>query len=151
MLDPREVRVGNWVLKVTGKDARDKAYLEYRPVAIDEYYFTWAKYCFPIRLTPDILRLCAFELHAGCWRLPVVQQNGEGSPLLEWSPAGGWYLYGHKMDVQLLYVHQLQNLFYALSGQELRAALLPYQNIYLIQPVRFHGALRVVEEKKQLL
>jgi hypothetical protein len=60
MIDPKEVRIGNWVIKVTGRDAHNNAYFEYRAVAIDEYFFTWAKICFPIHLTTEILNTCSF-------------------------------------------------------------------------------------------
>ena len=30
MIDPREVRVGNWVMKITGTDRNTQSFFEYR-------------------------------------------------------------------------------------------------------------------------
>jgi hypothetical protein len=55
MIDPKEIRVGNWVIKITGTDINTQSFFEYKTIAPDEYYYTFAKSCFPIKITPSIL------------------------------------------------------------------------------------------------
>jgi hypothetical protein len=142
MIDPKEVRIGNWVIKVTGTDAQNAVYLEYRAVALEEYFITWAKVCFPIRLTPDILNICAFTQEQNAWKLPINAPAQQAHTLfLHWRAEKDWYLNGLKLPFAPVYVHQLQNLYYALTGKELVVNLLPYQNTDLIQPIRFNRAL----------
>ena len=34
MLDPKDVRIGNWVIKITGTDRNTKSFFEYQPIAL---------------------------------------------------------------------------------------------------------------------
>jgi hypothetical protein len=143
MLDPKDVRVGNWVIKVTGRDANGKAFFEYLPIAIDEYFFTWARYCFPIPLTPVLLEICGFRREAGDWYKNVKLQGQEEQPLLVCRQNGAWHVQAFKLPFQPRYLHQLQNLFYALTGQELTVELTPYLNSDIILPVHhFYDPLK---------
>jgi hypothetical protein len=152
MIDPREVRIGNWVIKVTGRDAHNAAYLEYRAVAIDEYFYTWAKFCFPIKLTPDIINICGFFRETHAWKLPLNSPAQQAHGLfLYWRAEKDWYLNGLRLPFAPAYVHQLQNLYYALTGKELVVNLLPYQNTDLIQPIRFNRALIKSKPSENLL
>ncbi|MEI6950883.1 hypothetical protein V9K67_27135, partial [Paraflavisolibacter sp. H34] len=136
MLDPKDVRVGNWVIKVTGRDANGKAFFEYMPIAIDEYYFTWANYCFPINLTPPLLEICGFRPGSGGWYKNLQGNDREEPQVLRYNQDGGWFLNDCKLPLQPVYVHQLQNLYYALTGQELVIELSPYRNMDILLPVR---------------
>jgi hypothetical protein len=143
MLDPKDVRVGNWVIKVTGRDANDKAFFEYLPIAIDEYYFTWARYCFPIPLTPALLEICGFRWEAGDWCKHVSLPDGKEQQLLVCRQNGGWHIQSFPIPFPPRYLHQLQNLYYALTGQELVIELTPYQNSGILLPVHhFYDPLK---------
>jgi hypothetical protein len=37
MLDPREIRAGNWVVKITGTDTNTKPFFKYKAVAAVHY------------------------------------------------------------------------------------------------------------------
>lgn len=139
MLEPKDVRVGNWVLKLTGRDLNSKSFFEYKAIALDEYYFTFAKMCFPIKLSPAVLGKCGFKHEFGDWykNLDVEDLEG-GSPFLRFKQETGcWYLKDMKIPAQPLYLHQLQNLYYALSGQELNIQLGNFENIDIIGPIGF--------------
>ena len=152
MLDPREVRIGNWVIKVTGKDSLDHSYLEYKSVVIDEHYYSWSKYCFPIKLTTAILSISNFNYKSDNWTYTLSPENLQGEGLyLKWNLAKGWYLNFFKIPYTILYLHQLQNLVYAITGKELDVVMSNYVNTELIQPIRFHKGLIKESRKSELL
>jgi len=133
MIKANELRIGNKVYG--GNPARCKATIktiiqqgveaEYQLIspgaATDNPGIGFAKFeeIYPIPLTPEILEKCGFEisycgrcLSRGCLGLSA---EGEGYATLfhsrdEWEPSGG---------APILYLHQLQNLFFALTGEEL--------------------------------
>ena len=67
MIDPKEVRVGNWVIKITGTDVNTQSFFEYKAIALDEYYYSFAKVCFPIKITTAILGTSGFKQKFGDW------------------------------------------------------------------------------------
>lgn len=67
MIDPREVRPGNWVIKITGIDNNTKPFYEYKAVLVDEYFYSFIKFCFPILLTSAVLGSSGFQHHFGDW------------------------------------------------------------------------------------
>ena len=139
MLDSTDVRAGNWVLKITGTDANTQAYFQYKAIAPDEYYHTFAKACFPIKITPSILGECGFMHEFGDWYRNIAAEGIEdGLPFLRYKHADKlWYLQDIKLWAQPLYVHQLQNLFYALTGEELPVNLQHYKNLEIVGPINF--------------
>jgi hypothetical protein len=139
MLDPRDVRVGNWVIKITGTDRNTKSFFEYKPIALDEYYYTFAKVCFPIKLSPAILDNCGFKQQFGVWYInPGFKDDKDLLPFLRYEHENKcWYLGDMKIPAQPIYLHQLQNLFYALSKQELNIQLGHFENIAVAEPVDF--------------
>jgi hypothetical protein len=139
MLDPREVRAGNWVLRITGTDTKTNSFFEYKAIAHDEYYFTFAKSCFAIKLTSAILKNCGFKQKPGYWQMNTHPQEQQGGfPLLWFRTLDySWYLENTRLLAQPQYVHQLQNLYYALSNKELDIRLGQYENISIIGPVNF--------------
>ena len=114
-----ELMVGNWV--------RCKIYNGNKDAILP---FTWqeAKYIHlfePIPLTPEILEKCGFEnkkqnglfeLIIGRVRLNLIFVNSEDSVYFITSAASsfGMVHFPHQR-----HLHQLQNLFYALTGEEL--------------------------------
>jgi hypothetical protein len=142
MVDPKDIRPGNMVLRVTGKDVNGKSFFEYTPVAIDEYYFTWAKYCFPIKLTPDLLSKCGFVFNKNVWYInPPNFTSKDNTPFLSWNPGDGWFLKEFRLLYQPVYLHKLQNLYYNLTGNELEIDPMLFQNIDIIGPINFAGKL----------
>src|SRR5215213_1999041 len=121
MIDPKEVRVGNWVVKITGTDINTQSFFEYKAIALDEYYYTFAKVCFPIKITTTILGTCGFKHEFGDWYINRPADGIEdGLPFLRYNHIDScWYLEKIKLWSQPKYVHQLQNLYCALSGEEL--------------------------------
>ena len=69
MINPREIRSGNWVLKITSRDINAQSFFEYKAIAFDEYYYTFAKACFPIKITPAILQNSGFEHRSSDWHI----------------------------------------------------------------------------------
>jgi hypothetical protein len=142
MVDPKDIRPGNMVLRVTGKDVNGKSFFEYTPVAINEYYFTWAKYCFPIKLTPDLLSKCGFVFNKNVWYInPPNFTSKDNIPFLSWNPGDGWFLKEFRLLYQPVYLHKLQNLYYNLTGNELVIDPMLFQNIDIIGPINFAGKL----------
>jgi hypothetical protein len=139
MIDPREIRAGNWVIKITGTDSNTQSFFEYKAIALDEYYYTFAKVCFPIKITPAILGKCGFKHEFGDWYINRAAEGiDEGLPFLRYRRNdNGWYLDKIKLLSQPLYLHQLQNLFYALSNEELNVQLGRFENITMTGPVDF--------------
>lgn len=139
MLDPKEVRAGNWVLKITGTDINTQSFFEYKAIAPDEYYYTFAKACFPIKISPAILGKCGFKHEFGDWYINIASEGvEEGLPFLRFKHTDKcWYLKDVKICSQPQYLHQLQNLFYALSNIELNIQLGNYENISMIGPIDF--------------
>ena len=139
MIDPREVRAGNWVLKITGTDKNTQSFFEYRAIAPDGYYYTFANVCFPIKITTSILAKSGFKHEFGDWYINRPTQGiDDGLPFLRYRHADQcWYLEKIKLWSQPLYVHQLQNLFYALSNEELDIQLGEFKNIVLAGPIDF--------------
>jgi hypothetical protein len=129
MIDPKEVRVGNWVIKLTGTDINTQSFFEYRAIALDEYYYTFAKVCFPIKITPSILGKSGFKHEFGDWYINKPAEGiDEGLPFLRYNHTDScWYLEKIK----------LQNLFYALTNEELDIQLGRFENMALMGPIDF--------------
>lgn len=75
----------------------------------------------PIPLSPDLLERCGFveiedEEDSSGWNRPGMANSGN---FIIWNFDGTLALDGYS-DAPLNYVHQLQNLFYALTGHELQ-------------------------------
>ena len=134
MLDPKELRVGNWVLKVSGVDRNSKSFFEYKPIAVDEYLFSFSKVCFPIPITGDVLGKSGFKHDFGDWYRNIEAEGiDEGLPFLRYKHKEKcWYLKDVQIPVQPLYLHQLQNLVYALSKQELTVQLDHFENLPIV-------------------
>ena len=139
MLDAKDVRIGNWVIKITGTDRNTKSFFEYQPIALGENAFSFASVCFPIKLNAAMLGSCGFRNESGEWYKNLeVEGLEDGLPLLRYKTENGsWYLKGHLLDLQPEYVHQLQNLYYALTGKELETELGFFQNIDIFGPIAY--------------
>lgn len=139
MIDPKEIRAGNWVLKITGTDANARPFFEYRAIATNEYYYTFAEVCFPITISPSVLGKCGFKHEFGDWYMNKAAEGiDDGLPFLQYkNTEKSWYLEKIKLRAQPFYLHQLQNLFYALSNMELRIQLGQFENRDASGPINF--------------
>lgn len=123
MIKPNELRIGNaleyfvedslseseWILNIV--DADDIA------LACKDKYFN--KYYRPIPLTPEILEKCGF-VGKKQWfykeRFLLGFISTDDNLQAEWKfggTDGGWNL------INIKHLHQLQNLYFALTGEEL--------------------------------
>ena len=151
MIDPREIRAGNWVIKITGTDSNTQSFFEYKAIALDEYYYTFAKVCLPIKVTPAILGKCGFKHEFGDWYINRAAEGIEdGLPFLRYRGIdNGWYLGRIKLLSQPLYLHQLQNLFYALSNEELNIDLGCFENSAMTGIVDFF--VKPIEKQTRIM
>ena len=98
-----ELRIGNWVLSPTEGEIQIENGWQ-----IDE-----GEDVEPIPLTEDWLERFGFEYSdlngdSGLWKIPPFQIYGKYNQ----------FIYDYELDVN--YVHQLQNLYFALTGEELK-------------------------------
>lgn len=123
MIDAKELRIGNWVQ--IAQMWQGAGYDIYRQCDIDTINRISRDannrnpFYDPIPLTPEILEKCGFEINS-FGRL-VISIN----PLFQIGESleqpGSTMLYCHNRCVSnnIRYLHQLQNLFFALAGKEL--------------------------------
>ena len=101
-MEENELRIGNWVLSPTQGEIQIENGWQ-----IDE-----GEEVKPIPLTEEWLERFGFEYSdlngdSGLWKIPPFQIYGKYNQ----------FLYDYRLDVN--YVHQLQNLYFALTGEEL--------------------------------
>lgn len=111
MVQANELRLGNYVIdtvtntcgKIKGISSLDNDIYEGIP------------------LTPEILEKCGFEYK----HLPPKEHYfSNGMVVIDtYKTKDAFYYNGHFCDVSLDYVHQLQNLYFALTGKELEISL----------------------------
>lgn len=126
MIKANEVRIGNWVEDIA---PYDKQYLQIRWENIGKISENGYKYR-PIPLTPEILEACGFvnkpnETFNLSYELTI---DGFASTFRTWQYRGEWYIEPMGYDtgnISIEYLHQLQNLYFALTGQELEVKELP--------------------------
>jgi hypothetical protein len=71
----------------------------------------------PIPLTPEILEKCGFiEIGKKCWAISIFEVFQSGKDDNEFFIDVKWLHY-------FKYLHQLQNIFFALTGEELKIEL----------------------------
>src|SRR5678816_3434260 len=70
-----------------------QSFFEYKAIAFDEYYYTFAKVCFPIRITPSILGKSGFKHEFGDWYINKPAEGiAEGLPFLRYNHSDScWY------------------------------------------------------------
>jgi len=114
-MDAKELMIGNWVFGGPGtekkqfKVTRDFLY-ELIGTGNDDYYD-------PIPITPEILKRAGFEKDGDDYAF-----DGDGLRITDEN--GHYYCNGgYPYDVELEFVHQLQNLYFALTGDELEINL----------------------------
>lgn len=123
MIEVHELRVGNWVKN----DCDDK----YMQVEVDDFKTIQADpdWLLPIPISPEILEKCGFEkVSSSFYEIDLGNNIGQ----LQVNPYNGIVFIGHhRLDgfginpntSNSFPLHQLQNLFYALTGEELNVTL----------------------------
>jgi hypothetical protein len=124
-MNAQELRIGNWVRLGKSNRWSDKYSGEYVQVTADcfgtsECGAIWIDDYSPTPLTPEILEMAGFERNEspmGTWsggdHMIHEHDNGEFTfmPFCAYCP------------IRIEYVHQLQNLIFALTGTELNIKL----------------------------
>ena len=127
MIDTKEIRAGNWVMKGGRSGTTHETECVYKLVEEDEYSFTFANQYFPIPLSADMLGRSSFRLAFGNWYKNLDAEGiDKGLPFLRYhQKTKQWYLFERLLPFQPVFLHQLQNLYYALTNKELQVKLLP--------------------------
>lgn len=112
-MEARELRIGNIV---------EKNGVEY---VADHVTIAMAHNYHPIPLTPEILEKCAIVVLGSKWLLTEDKDSH-----YIWRNDNGKIFYviddfGHdgRSEVEIKYLHQLQNLYFALTGEDLKIEL----------------------------
>jgi hypothetical protein len=113
MIQANELRIGNWV-RIRESDTK---------VQVEAYMLNVSELsnCQPIPLTPEILEKCGFE------RLTHKTEGGYKSSIYSYRGKYSFTVFfdDGKLSVSFWqgnekqYLHQLQNLYFALTGEEL--------------------------------
>lgn len=117
MVKSNELRIGNRVHISNYKDCiitginKTKIFLNNNPTQLPIEDIA------PIPITVEVLEKFGFEIetlhgNGGCYN--VARNNP-----LTFNSIHGWWVYGTQMDFQIKHLHQLQNLYFALTGTEL--------------------------------
>lgn len=128
MIQETEIRIGNWFTHNENWSYR-------RDADIGSFNFQWENrdwYALgectisldniePIALTPELLLQCGFEnkkISPDYWELP------DEKCIESWATNFSYYLPYYTLDtytgsIKIKYLHQLQNLYYSLTGKEL--------------------------------
>lgn len=111
MIQPNELRIGNWV-----KDKRDNK--QYQFVRINPEFWD-ATFFEPIPLTPEVLEKCGLKdvWIKNSWMIVEDVSDGE---TFGWAMKVRNASYTREIEFAYFkYLHQLQNLYFALTGEEL--------------------------------
>ena len=123
MIKATELRIGNWVEVENYKNIQlENVHPEGTTHGDDQYLISMLK---PIPLTEEILLKCGFEV---CYRSEFTLRLDHK---LNYKFGAGWNLVNGHFSVRYIgqnfthikYLHQLQNLFYALTDKELQVEL----------------------------
>lgn len=123
MITANELRIGNIVdifepMKYGGKALVRRGYALTSGHDIDLY----SKLADPIPLTEDILLKCGAKLEGSEWQI----EYADTAFIFEGSLGRGFYYTGGegcKLSVLFYNLHELQNIFFALTGEELNIEL----------------------------
>lgn len=117
---PDELRIGNWVqrigfpLKVTGIKGSD-IWVDGNGVELEYYFYDGIN---PIPLTEEWLVNFGF-VNKKYFNVNIYQYKSFAIELNDFSNKFLLYPYNYEID-EIQHVHQLQNLYHALTGEELQ-------------------------------
>jgi len=110
MIKANELRIGNYIYSFDNISIVTSKTIE----AIESEYMSGSPYE-PIPLTEEWLLKFGFDKAAVCWR---IIYNELGNVITINQVKGKFYL--NYLDREIKYVHQLQNLHFALNNEELK-------------------------------
>lgn len=126
MIDAKQLRIGNWIYDNNGTP--DQVSADW--FAAYNMNFETATENTGILLTPEILQKCGFESDNIGWRLKISEFMflwwGELEHIVRLCSSDNIYSYPiHLKDpvCHFQFLHQLQNLYFALTGTELQIKL----------------------------
>lgn len=128
MIQPNELRIGNWVNagRVTAISEADNE------VILFDGYTSWRSsvmqpdWLQPIPLTPEILEKCGFSKTVTSREGQYLQYGlriASFDFMFEFYADGEPQFYLDMVGIDILYLHQLQNLAFSISNQELTITL----------------------------
>jgi len=107
-----ELRIGNWVILQQDDNGIQRYNHDVDAIDIAVAVDNPERFS-PIPLSPELLEAMGFEERQESWEHPNISL---GKPNLNLCTAYGEYTVSFKKNT---YLHQLQNLFYSLTGEEL--------------------------------
>lgn len=122
-----ELRIGNWVDYektthiITAIDSGNYGRSRWiKQSASEPDYEHTFKEIEPISLTPEILEKAGFHKHNNAWVMPDFNENNYTKDYFTiWDYDGTYNLNTTQFPIELKSLHQLQNLYFALTGEEL--------------------------------
>lgn len=127
MINANDLRIGNWV-KLLQTDifiqiGLSNFYEMYDHEQNDDY--TYCEHLIPIPLSPEILEKCGFKKKEN-----ISYSSGMPTPFMvfriddfTFNTHQELWWYNGVLKNQPKYIHQLQNLYFSLTGQELKVTL----------------------------
>lgn len=120
MIQAHELRIGNYVLLPDRKDpVIVDQILRYEITVLETGRFFNLKHVEPIALTTEWLTKFGFDLIESRKTKNTYKSKDCAFPVYFFSD-GVFSMLNPKWDVVLTYVHQLQNLYFALTGEDLK-------------------------------
>jgi len=121
-MNANELRINNWVSRTDGVQIQlSNIGRKGTNIGPDEFpvYIEWHMFE-PIPLTPEILEKCGFEKRGkngyyGNGKGNLLYIDISNNSLLQAGAYDSWAI----LTTKLQHLHQLQNLYYALTGEEL--------------------------------
>ena len=124
ILQSKELRIGNYV----NSNVNGISKIEQAGSSLNKDYIGsvslhghhWTNSCFPIPITVSWLIKFGFEKEADGDSYDYFLEIGANCFYCYWSTDGSLdHIYLEGFDVEIKHVHQLQNLYFALTGEEL--------------------------------
>ena len=117
MIKASELRIGNYIIDPKDGSEKKVNIFQLGKSMIDDVNIGYI----PIPLTPEILEKCGFESkgHSTYWHI-----NPDLSYVFKISHVGNgkWFSINATANKPIQYLHELQNLYFALTGEELEIA-----------------------------
>ncbi len=117
MIRPSELRIGNWVTSKHGYDMEVTTVSKYKDLGLDTDFSK------PIPLTEEWFERFGFKLEK--WYISgnkAFEYKLRDFTISKLELELGVFMVNTKQRASIKYVHQLQNLYFALVGEELKLA-----------------------------
>jgi len=134
MIQANELRIGNWlhykideIVQPTKFRIMDDKFIQVDSIDYDHLLeselpdsycinHSYRKYYSPIPLTPEILEKCGFGKEGDTYK--IVTKNLDYCFKISFT-GNGYFSQNAMAKHPILYIHQLQNLYFSLTGEEL--------------------------------